>query len=252
MKDSYSSLVPRSNELNNFSYWYPKVVNCGIPMPKSLIFKVPKELEAKFFLENDDDYECIDKWIKKEIIPVLTKSQMYLLFVKNATFSGKFNAQNCMTSPSTLTDAITSINYDALCLGAGGTSEIIVRERIMHNKKKTPCIYNGLPLRSEFRVFYDFTKKKVIFTENYWRYDYVFPRLYDITDQIIFEHEKARLEQEFEKRKKEVEALVANAMKDNIFFEGPWSIDIMLENDTYYLIDMAIAESSAYFENRPK
>ncbi len=79
---------------------------------------------------------------------------------------------------------------------------MVVRERIRHDERVTPCIYHGLPLRSEFRVFYDFDLKKVLFTANYWDYDSVYGRLYDATDKIIFDHERERLESTFKEKKK--------------------------------------------------
>ncbi|MBQ8300153.1 MAG: hypothetical protein IJX99_09980 [Clostridia bacterium] len=238
-------------EKNNFSFWFPKVEHCGLKVPKSLIFNVPEEIQNRFFLEGEDDYEVIDNWLKVSVLPALKEADMHLLFVKNATFSNKFLATSCMATQHTLLDAITSINYGALMVGAEGLSEFVVRERIMHNSQSTPCIYHGLPLRSEFRVFYDFTKHKVIFIENYWNYGYVFPNLHDATDKIVFEHERERLEREFDSRKQEVSELVASAMQNVEGFEGPWSVDIMLEGNTYYLIDMALAETSAYWTNRP-
>lgn len=247
--DEYAQML--TPEKNDFSFWFPKIEHCGINVPKSIIFQVPEEIQSKFFLEEEGDYEAVDKWLKETVIPVLRQENMRLLFVKNATFSNKFDATTCMVTEYTLLDAITSINYNALMVGAEGMSEFIVRERIMHDRKKIPCIYNGLPLRSEFRVFYDFTKRKVIFVENYWNYGYVFPNLHDATDKIVFEHEADRLEREFNNRKQEVCELVAKSMENVTGLEGPWSVDVMLEGDKYYLIDMALAETSAYWTNRP-
>lgn len=68
----------------------------------------------------------------------------------------------------------------------------MVRKFIESSAGMTPCIYNGLPLRPEFRVFYDFDARKPIFTANYWDYDYVYPHLYHATDKIIFEHERGK------------------------------------------------------------
>ena len=109
-----------------------------------------------------------------------------------------------------------------------------------------------MPLRSEFRVFYDFDLKKVLFTANYWDYDYVYGRLYDATDKIIFDHERERLESTFKEKKSMAEALVAEHMAKVEGLSGPWSVDLMMtEAGEMYLIDMAVAEQSAYWEFRP-
>ena len=251
--DEYSEfdLKIRDKMMNNFSFWYPRIKDCGMKVPKSLIFKVPDYLYERFFLEADEDYEVIDKWIKDVVLPVLKQEKMQLLFVKNATFSNKFNASDCFTTPRKLGEAIASINYNALILGAGGLDELVIRECIWHNRLVIPCIYGGLPLRTEFRVFYDFSKKEVIFIENYWKFNYVFPNLYSATDKIVFEHERARIEEEFEKYKGIVYDFVSDSLKNVDGLEGPWSVDIMHESGKFYLIDMALAEMSTYWSSRP-
>ena len=144
-------------------------------------------------------------------------------------------------------------NYEAMCCGAEGADEIVVRKFIESPHGTTPCIYNGLPLRSEFRVFYDFDTRKPIFTANYWDYDYVYPHLHDATDKIVFEHERERIEGAFKSEKDRVQAMVETAMKRVTGLAGQWSVDILMdEGDNLWLIDMAIAQRSAYWEKRPE
>lgn len=145
------------------------------------------------------------------------------------------------------------INYEAMCCGAEGADEIVVRKFIESPHGTTPCIYNGLPLRPEFRVFYDFDTRKPIFTANYWDYDYVYPHLHDATDKIVFEHERERIEGAFKSEKDRVQAMVETAMKRVTGLAGQWSVDILMdEGDNLWLIDMAIAQRSAYWEQRPE
>lgn len=70
-----------------------------------------------------------------------------------------------------------------------------------------------------------------------------------------------KMQEKFEKYRGEVESLVAEHMKDVQGLSGPWSIDIMLNEgfstehfekpNEFWLIDMAVAERSAYWEKRP-
>lgn len=255
--------VPRY--YNDFSYWFPKVENCGIPVPRTFYAKLPdyntepelaERLDKAFYMDNiDEDMQVIRYWLNRDIIPKLKELNMTgWTFVKNACYSGKFNANRMCnnTGLDNLAQAIANINYDALICGADGLDEIVIRDYIYHDHSKTPCIYNGLPFRSEFRVFYDFDKKKPIFTANYWDFDYCYPHLKDITDKIIFEHERERIERSFLANKEQVEALVAEAMKNVEGLEGQWSVDILIdETGKNWLIDMAVAQHSAYWENRP-
>lgn len=259
--DTYAELSPfsRSESLNLFSHWYPKIKDCGLKVPQSLIVPTPedKDFFLHFYMEHpEEDEAAILNWVKNSVVPALEKSPLrgHLLFVKNGCFSNKFDARYCMCLPSVLdlTQSIININYQSLCADAGGEGEIVLRERIRHDPRVTPCFYNGLPLRPEFRVFYDFSKKEPIFTANYWDYDYVFPHLYNLTDKIIFDHQHNYLDIIFQERKEEIQSLVAKHMQSVEGLEGPWSIDIMIGGDaTPFLIDMAIAERSAYWEYRP-
>lgn len=197
----------------------------------------------------EKDYETIENWVNKEVIPVIKKENMQLLFIKNARFSNKFNATTCFVNKETLVHGVVNINYASLCVGANGISELIIRDRIRHNIQVTPCIYNGLPLRTEFRVFYDFDTHKVLYTANYWDYNYVYPHLYDLTDKIVFDYTHEKLDKTFNNTKDEVERLVSNSFKTNTSLEGRWSVDILLEEDgTFWLIDMATAEMSTYWK----
>ena len=142
-----------------------------------------------------------------------------------------------------------NINYAALCLGAHGCEELVVRSVIPYDRKKVPCIYNGLPLRPEFRVFYDFDKHEVLYCVNYWDYEYVSKGLYDATDKIVFEYMRYYLLSCFWSKKDEVEEVVSKSMKTVNDLSDIWSIDILLDgNNEFWLIDMALAKNSAYWD----
>lgn len=254
----------RENE-NDFSFWFPKIKDCGIPVPKTFYTKLPsheefpetaKRLYEAFYMEKpDEDLAVIRSWIDSDIIPKLKEMGLVgHVFVKNARFSNKFNARGTcnLYGLRDLHRAIADINFQAMCCWADGIDEIVVRQFIECDTGMTPCIYNGLPLRSEFRVFYDFDERKPIFTANYWDFDYVYPHLHDATDRIIFKHERERLEDVFEGRKEEIQSMVAQAMESVEVLSGQWSVDIMLDDRMEpWLIDMAIAQRSAYWELRP-
>lgn len=294
---NYDELSPfsRSNELNAFSHWYPKVKNCGIPTPQSVVINTSEELlnNNNFYMENwEEDMATIKSWVDSEVLPKLDSCGLghKPLFVKNSKFSGKFNANaNCFAMRHNLAEHIANIMYEDLCFDVGGENEIVIRERINYHLESVPCIYNGLPLRPEFRVFYDFDSRQVIFTANYWDYDYVYSHLYDRTDRIVFDAMRAEQTETFEAYKDYVAEAVAKHMAGVQGLHGPWSIDIMFadypddvrkkyiegyshdgefedyivseEDDNagdqgirkpkMYLIDMAVAERSAYWEKRP-
>lgn len=62
-----------------------------------------------------------------------------------------------------------------------------------------------------------------------------------------------RIEGAFKSEKDRVQAMVETAMKRVTGLAGQWSVDILMdEGDNLWLIDMAIAQRSAYWEKRPE
>ena len=249
---------------NDFSYWYPRIRDCGIPQPKTVVIKLPdyhdSELSARlyqsFYFDNyAEDIGVIRDFAEKNVIPQLeAKNMRGHLFVKNGRFSNKFDAaKSCeIFGLHELAEHIGRINYESICCDAGGETEIVVREYIEFDRGNTPCIYNGLPLRPELRVFYDFDSKKVLFAVNYWDYDYVRPHLYYATDKIVFDHERERIEKAVEAMKPACIEMVEEAMSNVTGLTGAWSIDLLQSEDgKIWLIDMAVAERSAYWDMRP-
>lgn len=247
-------------ERNNFSYWYPKVQNCGIPTPKTLIVDLPPfspdwpegyRLWQAFFYESPrEDRQAVQDWLDENVIPKLKVLRLTnQIFVKNARFSNKFMAsKSCLVHVDDLASSVIEINNAAMLTGSGGLEELIIREVIPHNPRVTPEIYCGLPLRPEYRVFYDFDTRQPLYTVNYWDYDYVAPSLTWASDRIIFDHENPRLDTEYEAHKAEVQDMVAQAMAGVTGLEGQWSVDILQdENGRFWLIDMAVAQRSAYW-----
>ena len=238
---------------NFMSHWFPKVENCGIRVPKTIIIPV----EDKAFYEHcymehvDADLEYFMAFVKERVMPKIKDARLGLLFLKNSVFSNKFDARTCMPANAdyaSIALAIIGINYGALMVESGGENEIVVRERIWTDSAEIPTIYNGLPLQPEFRVFYDFDTKKVLYSVNYWDFDYVYPHLYDATDKIVFESQKEKLERVYAEKHEEVERLVADHMENVNGLIGQWSVDILLDCEgTYWLIDMAVAQRSAYW-----
>ena len=118
MEDKYSNLqVGVRDEQNAFRYWFEKVKDCGIRVPRTVIFDVPKEILLCFYMEKgDEDYKTVEKWVKSVVNPKLSEENLHgLLFIKNGAFSNKFNAgKACMALESTMTSNIIDVNYTAM------------------------------------------------------------------------------------------------------------------------------------------
>lgn len=239
---------------NNFSKWYePLIKGCGdeLKLPKTYYFTTPDEVLEAMFKEDGSEYKLTKKWIVEKVLPNLPEDMIGRnVFIKNATFSGKYKAE-CFAwcTAKNLAEAFMRINNHAAVCDAEGYNELIIRERIHINSSLHPCIYKGLPFVPEFRVFYDFDTHKALYCVNYWDYDYCRPALYNKTDQIVFDHEKEYMKNYFEKHKKIVMNKTTMFLK-NVKMSGIWSVDIMVnpESEEYWMIDMARGPESVYWD----
>lgn len=249
------------DSMNAFPFWFDKIRNIdepGLRIPRSVCISVPADIRRAFYMESPEDWRAIEGFVEDVLRPAINKEKLGLVFLKNGGYSHKFDARSaCLPLMSDLSHAVMTIMYEAM-LRCGfqydGTECVVARERITHDPSKTPCIYNGLPFRTEYRVFYDFDKKMPVFTVDYWDKDYVYKNLHDMTDRIVYDAwYDAHIRPEYEKNEKKVTDLVSRAMAKVQGLEGPWSVDVMQdEAGNFWLIDMAVAEMSAYWERRPK
>lgn len=175
--------------------------------------------------------------------------------IKNGSFSNKFDFQTCITTKNDLAQDLWKINYEAACLDINGYTELIVRQYLPYDKKNTPTIYNGMPLREEIRVFYNMDTKEIEYMVDYWDYEYCSSYL-NKTDSIIFDyfhnkignrktnHNKLLLQLETQIRKN------INSLQFSDKLTGVWSIDFMYNevDKNIYLIDMARGFRSAYWD----
>ena len=237
---------------NNISFWYPKIKDCGMLVPETHIVTVPEDIVIAFYMEGDiqANQDKIYEWVKSEIMPSLPQNLRGLIFMKNGAFSNKFDFNTCAIRANTLDIArnLIEINYASLMFETGGNTEVAIRERILYDSAITPCIYHGMPLNNEYRVFYDFDNKRALYVVNYWDWEYCHDAISrDITDKIVYETYYPTLE----KRYAENCGFVMQYVEDHMYcvegLTGIWSIDVMEINDTYWLIDMAIGSQSAYW-----
>ena len=245
---------------NNFSYWFPKIESCAndnLFIPESIIIQVPEDVYYRFYMDSPKyDKAYIAGWIQDNVMPQIPDKHWNFLFIKNGTFSNKFDFCDCTPNNDfyEIVNSVVNINYAGLCLGTGGYTELVIRKNIFkayNNPAHFYRIYNGMPLVPEYRVFYDFDKHKVLYSVNYWDKDYCSKAISrDKTDEIVYKAVyEATLLMPFMKYKDEVETLILDAFKDIDTLDGIWSTDVMwIPNKGYYLIDMAMAETSAYWD----
>lgn len=234
----------------NMSNWLPKIesvnINTGhvLQMPDTKI--VPLTFEQWYWLTSDGyTPEAIDKFdgeLKDSLGDfILNKGDF---FMKSGVFSNKFTFLDTqITHRSNIGQQFLSIFYQSMVFGASNTSEVVVRKQIQ-DKDHRATIYEGMPLKTEFRVFYDFDNEEAIGVSNYWHPDLMEKNLQD-NDLEKYVFEKGIICSEFDEFKNFVSDQVKIAMKGNKELTGKWSVDVMKNADEFWLIDMARMEVSA-------
>lgn len=252
-----TDLEKQRKNKNNFSYWFPHVEKCStLSIPESVVIPVPAEISDCFYAYDgfhaDNFQEMTLEWVKNKVMPVIPDPvNSPFLFMKNGTFSNKFDSGTCWVQkdPYEIMQKMIHLNYSALMLGADGITEMVFRQAILHNQATCAKIYNGMPLRPEFRVFYDFDQKEVLYAVNYWDWTYCYKDIArDATDRIIYEATYPFIEDFFKTNVDLVKTMV-HADMQTVGLKGQWSVDVLYDENTdnYYLIDMALANSSAYW-----
>ena len=257
-------------------YWFPKIHSMNqnseaFKIPNTTIMKVPMPVlqlsRLEYSLINPVTKKIINNFVHRAFL--LEDDKTY--FVKTGTFSNKFDFRNCKVSGSEVKELGEYLLYDSYCasqmasplnmpsiVGPALTNEWVVREFI-EDPDDNPTIYKGLPLRTEFRVFVDFDTKKVLSVVNYWDEKTMLNRFeerrdnHDVHDLITFKANLKRLNARFEKYKDIVKekTMVLLESKSQNRLTGQWSMDVMLSGNDFYIIDMALAEESYYYQSVP-
>lgn len=259
---------------NAMSRWLPPVAKAAyrhgfFQVPATRIAKVPMPLLQLSRI----DYGTLTP----ATIKILNLWAMYVFgldvskdyFVKTGTFSSKFDFRNAHVTGEKevreLGEYLLFIQNQAVIMaaplaqpsifGASTTNEWVVRDFIPA-PPDTPTIYKGLPLRPEYRVFADFDTEEILGMSPYWAPSLMKTRfagmndassVHNRHDYVIYAMRESYLTAAYEANKDRVANAVKALIPDAAAYglSGQWSVDIMQNGDTFWLIDMGTADTSA-------
>lgn len=262
---------------DSMSHWLPQLAAANalhqeFRIPETTIARAPLSLlqlpRLGYSELNATTHEILNRWAER----VFALEPQGDYFVKTGTFSSKFDFRNArVVSPSEvaeLGDYLVAIHEQALQMasplnerivyGAGTTTEWVVREFIP-DTENSPTIYHGLPLRCEFRVFVDCDNDTVLTSVPYWESKTMRHRFAAMEDAdhpdnrhdlITYLAAEPKLKRRFKLQHRDVERRIERLLPD-LDLTGQWSIDVMADGPDLWLIDMAQASSSAFFDRVP-
>jgi len=263
---------------NSMGHWFPQLVEACqgqdfFKLPATTIAKVPITLlqlsRLAFGMLTPATLKIVDMWAEKAF--GLDERKEY--FIKTGTYSSKFDFRNAYVhggkEVQELGEYLLFIQNEANMMasptnqpsiyGVSTTNEWVVREFI-RDKEDNPCIYKGLPLHTEYRVFVDCDTDQILGIFEYWDSDLMKKRFstysdanspHQIHDYMIFKAHEKVLKKRFKKNKTRVLDGISKILS-SLDLEGQWSIDVMQNGDDFWIIDMALAQDSAFFEKVPE
>lgn len=272
---------------NSMSHWLPALQESikdtnFFKIPETKIVKVPLTLlqltRCDYTQLSPTTLDIVNKWAYEAFD--LDENKTY--FIKTGTYSSKFDFRNAkVTTPKEVHELgsyLLFIHYQALQMaspihvfgdklfskpvshyGVSTTNEWVVREYI-EDKENNPCIYHGMPLHTEYRVFIDCDTDEILGISPYWRPDVMKQRFgHEIDahtpdnthDYVIYSMHEETLMKRYEDNKNTVLTHVKELLP-NLHLNGQWSLDIMQNGDDFWLIDMATADLSALSDCVPK
>lgn len=221
--------------------------------PSTKILRLPMELAQFIRLEypetSKEDKELFNQVLFDKF--GLEDGQTY--FIKTGTFSSKFQFANAKCSePREMGEYFQVINNFAMTVGAGQTIDLVVREYI-EDVEGNPTIYNGMPLRTEFRAFVDCDKKELIGIVPYW-HPIVMKRALKAglsdsmeADYQTYQQHEDKLTREYNEYLPRVKKAIESLLPE-LHLEGSYSIDVMKNGNDLYVIDLALMSESALTE----
>lgn len=263
---------------NSMSNWLPPLVKAVqkhdfFMVPKTRICLVPIDImqmsRQEYSSLRPATLSVIDQWAYRAFN--LRDDGDY--FIRTGTYSSKFDFRNARVhDPKEVRETGEYLLYlqnyattlagplhQPVIYGTSTTNEWVVREFIP-DVENNPCIYHGMPLRTEYRFFVDLDDDDIIGVTPYWEPNIMKKRLgyeedADHSDMkhdfVIYSWHERKLSEDY---RKHIGKLFVNLRKllPDLNLTGQWSLDVMQNGDNFWIIDMGLAQDSALWECVPK
>ncbi|MFA5790611.1 MAG: ATP-grasp domain-containing protein [Caldisericia bacterium] len=225
---------------SSFLYWYPKIQNLGIPMPKTEIVEIPYAV----FLKYMDEPMALAPYVHE--IKEKSSKIGYPLFLKTDLASGKHQWEKSCYVPSEKDLAqhiweVVEFNFCADFMGLP-CQALLLREFIKLDWKFKA--FSGMPVAKERRYFV--RDGRVVCHHEYWIKNAIedwHKRLPSV--RVLPKNWEALLKEINTETDDEICLLTDYSERVAKVLDGYWSIDYAkAKNGIWYLIDAAEGEKS--------
>lgn len=263
-----------AEQARRFGYWFSRLPRgacrrAGLKVPDTLVFVVPEYVMDCLLKPDWDSWEVVNSWVRDTVYPAVAASDLAgrPLFIRNGLHANKAEAgKSCLVGNRDMANRIMNIAASAYAEnpeGYIGVDELAVQSLIEADLELVPTIWGGIPIRPEYRVFYDFDRQRGAFTADLWDRENVEHRNKTYTDRSIYydavleqdydETGHSKYEHEYWPHIREAESLVWQAFHKCEKFTGVWAIDVLyrVEDKTFWLTGMKPAGACKQWQSRP-
>ena len=228
------------SDRNCLSFWFPRIRDAGIPVPKTTIVRTDLQLSYLLDGETPEGFEGFLDEIGKACDEI-----GYPLFLRTGHTSGKHRwsdtcfLKNKESIPSHIANLV---EFSALADFIGLDDSVwCIREFLETNPIGFCPDYGGMPVNREFRFFVD--DGKILCRHSYWPLKALNQGGLSGDFPFGWYEEFCKLPEGSE--------LDDIAKKAGIACGGRWSVDILETAKGWYLTDMAEADRSFHWDGCP-
>ena len=231
--------VKEMREESSMLYWYPKIKDLSIPMPRTEIWKIPNKYFPDIWFEESVVWKMLED--NKEKILKIAKRIGFPLFLRTDQASGKHGwKKTCYVEKeeNLIRNAFEVIEFnltaDVFC---SLPFKALVFREFIEGECYFRAFYGDMPINKEVRVFVK--DGKVLCHHFYWATDAIEETRFKPTNWRDLLLKASSLSVEDIKTIYKYANIVASKV------DGYWSVDFMKsKNGKWYLIDMARGEIS--------
>lgn len=242
-----------NTELNCLSYWFPKIRDACLPVPKTEILRITDAERTALWPALDGEPFGVEATPFFEHLRLRAKQVGVPCFLRTGQTSGKHCWRNtCFVESLDKIEghAVALIDFSE-CAGIFGLPWDVwcVREMLPTKPALTLEAYDGMPLCREYRCFV--ADGRVICSHPYWPKQSILEGIV-IPDNMagkplrhLFYATDKAYKQLAEPAPEEVLVL---ASKAGVAVGGDWSVDVLETEAGWYVTDMATAGDSFHWE----
>lgn len=234
-----------NSDLTNLSYWFPKIRDAGLPVPRTEILEMPDNvvMEAYSLFDHAAVPPLVEEWIKK--LEAIIDGFGRPVFLRTGHTSGKHDWQNtCYVGPNSnvISNVYAIMEYSEIngMFGELPWQTWVVREMLPIEPVTVCRGFGDMPVTKEFRVFVD--GEKVECFHPYWPVKALHQ---GSAGDLSVETYGKLCSFESEDEEREVLDLASRAGKA---VGGRWSVDVLKTKRGWFVTDMAEAEKSYHWE----